>query len=151
VTRPPRGTAASGAWSQTLGEHHPATEVGHVVPIPVTHTAEEQGAEEQHGEDGDYEADRDAHVTRDQSGDCIGASLLAGLLDLDQTDVSEDDGCDSEGKRDDPSDRERGDAGDHGPEGELVCWCGGRDARGGRSVLGSCHVLSLRVDAWSLL
>jgi hypothetical protein len=65
--------------------------------------------------------------------------------------VSEDDGRDSEGKRDNPSDRERGDAGDHGPEGELVCWCGGRNARGGRRVLWCCHKFSLRADAWSLL
>ena len=114
-------------------------------------SAKEQGAKEHDGEDCDDDANRDAHVARDESGDCVGASLLAGLLDLDQTDVSEDDGRDSEGKRDDPSDRERGDAGDHGPEGELVCWCGGRDARGRRRVLGCCHGFSLRAVAWSLL
>jgi hypothetical protein len=33
----------------------------------------------------------------------------------------------------------------------LVCWCGGRDARGGRRVLWCCHEFSLRADAWSLL
>jgi hypothetical protein len=65
--------------------------------------------------------------------------------------VPEDDGRDSEGKRDDPSDRERGDAGDHGPEGQLVGWCGGRRACGGRCVLWCCHEFSLRADAWSLV
>jgi hypothetical protein len=68
--------------------------------------------------------------------------------------VSEDHRGDTERKWDDPPDGERGDAGDHRPQAELVGGCCGgcrRRACGGGRVLRYCHGFSLRADAWCLV
>ena len=116
--------------------HHPATEVGHV-SVSVAEATENESAEEHRNEDADDDPDANRDVPRDKSGDSEVAARLAGLLDLRETHVSEDDRGDPERKRNDPPNGERGDARDHGPQGELVRL---RGACGGRCVFWCCHV-----------